>query len=242
MRSRASEVNKALEAKTDEELEESGSLFDTFLEDINNEDFDDFDSFYTLATFLIENFWPNIGMFTEISSQLFSEFELGSIDWIWEAPEFQDVILKFLNDDLHFGCFVLTEQRSNEDFTERFAKLALDNECAICAEIGDGWISPKSYVCEDPYTKSDTLKKFFEMGKNLYSSGEDEGKYTALMIFRSLAQNPNTPIEILEYLSEIKEKSLRHEIRNLNSGMTEEEAQFDAFVSNKALETLEDIK
>jgi hypothetical protein len=47
-------------------------------------------------------------MFSEPSSQLFAEYEIGSIDWIWSDSKFLATLPQFLKKDIHFGCFVRT--------------------------------------------------------------------------------------------------------------------------------------
>jgi hypothetical protein len=235
------QVDQAILAKTDEELEEAALLFEDFLGLIQEEDFDDFESLYRLAQFLVQGYWPDSGMFAEISSQLFAEYEFGAIDWIWEDPSFQEYALKFLESDIHFGCFVLTEERSNEKFTLQFAEQALNEDCQICEEMGEGWLSPKAYICENETSTPALLLKFSEIAfKNLLNGTEDE-RYESVMILRSLAGNPNTPREVLEKLAEINEISLRHEIRNANAEMDMDDATKDANVSFKAKQTLENI-
>ena len=70
MKSFDSQATAALAAKSDEELKSAGSLFEEFIELIQDEEFEDFESFYKLANFLIQDYWPESGMFAEISSQL----------------------------------------------------------------------------------------------------------------------------------------------------------------------------
>ena len=57
-------------------------------------------------------------------------------------------------------------------------------------------------------------------------------------MMRSLAGNSNTPIEILERLSQINENSIGHEIRSANGGMSPEDAIKDSYINLKARETL----
>ena len=235
------QVSRALLAVSEEELEAAGILFEEIIELIQEESFEDFESFYRLANFLSKGFWPDSGMFAEISSQLFAEYDLGSIDWIWENPQFIDYCLKFLESDIHFGCFVLTENRSNERFNEKFAQKSLTEDCQICAEIGDGWLSPKAYVCESHLTSTHLLQEFFQQAIDSVENGSDHEKYESVMILRSLAGNPKTPKDILEKLLKINESSLRHGIRNENSGMEPENAINDSYVDFKASETLKNL-
>ncbi len=236
------QVNQALLANSEEELEAAGLLFEEFIELLQDENFEDFDSLYRLAIFLIQSYWPDSGMFAEISSQLFAEYDLGSIDWIWQNPEFAEYCLKFLDTDIHFGCFVLTEDRSNEKFTEKFAQISLNEECQICAEIGDGWLGPKAYVCENSSTPTHLLPTFSQHALNLLENDSSEERYEAVMMLRSLAGNPNTPKDVLEKLQEIHEQSIRHEIRNSNSGMDPDTALKDSFVDFKAQESLKNLE
>ncbi len=235
------QVDKAILAKSDEELEEAALLFEDFLGLIQEEDFDDFESMYRLATFLVQGYWPESGMFAEVSSQLFAEYEIGAIDWIWDDPSFQEYALKFLESDIHFGCFVLTEERSNERFTLKFAEKALNEDCQICEEMGEGWLSPKAYICENKTSPPALLLQFSESALASLSSGSEQQQYESVMILRSLAGNPNTPRAVLEKLTAVNELSLRHEIRNANAEMDPDEAATDAHVSFKAKQTLESI-
>ena len=113
MKTFTTQVDAALLAKTDEELEAADELFEHFIELIQQEDFEDFESLYRLANFLVQDYWPDAGMFAEISSQLFAEYDIGAIDWLWENPEFMNYCIKFMESDLHFGCFVAPTEASN---------------------------------------------------------------------------------------------------------------------------------
>lgn len=238
MKEYSEQVDRALLASSEDELEDAGALFEEFLELMHEESFHDFESFYRLASFLIKEFWPNCGMFAEVSSQLFAEYDIGTIDWIWEDENFRQVMSKFLQDDLHFGCFVLTEGRSNVDFNKNFAKLAYAESCEICDQIGDGWLDPRAYLCESPETTTDVLENFAELGFKLLDSQDGQDKYKGALILRSLAGNTNTPREILEKLTTLNVQSIRHEIRNVNSEMFQDEAEQDSFIDWKANQTL----
>ena len=80
MKTFTTQVDAALLAKTDEGLEAADELFEHFIELIQQEDFEDFESLYRLANFLVQDYWPDAGMFAEISSQLFAEYDIGAID------------------------------------------------------------------------------------------------------------------------------------------------------------------
>lgn len=239
MKTFTTQVDSALLANTDEELVAAGDLFEHFIELIQEEDFEDFESFYRLANFLVQEYWPNAGMFAEISSQLFAEYEIGMIDWLWENSEFLNYCLKFMESDLHFGCFVLTEGRSNESFTDEFAKRALVEDCSICAEVGDGWLGPKAYICEDQSSSRELLLKCSEFAFSLFESSNEHEQYESLMMLRSLAGNSNTPRELLERLTQIDKFSIRHEIRSANAEMDSDEAIEDSNIGWKAKETLD---
>ena len=238
MKNFSTQVDAALLAKTDDELEAAGELFEHFIELIQQENFEDFESLYRLANFLVQDYWPDAGMFAEISSQLFAEYEIGMIDWVWENSEFMDYCIKFMESDLHFGCFVLTEGRSNKSFTEEFAKRALVEECYICNEVGDGWLGPKAYICEDQTSSRELLLKCSEFAFSLLDSSNEFEQYESLMMLRSLAGNSNTPRELLERLTQIDKCSIRHEIRSANAEMDSDEALEDSNIGWKAHQTL----
>ena len=96
-----SQVAIALAAKSEDAMESAGNLFEEFIELMQEEDFDDFESYFKLDNFVIEDFWPKSGMFAEISSQLFTEYEIGGIDWIWENDLCMDYCIKFPDSDIH---------------------------------------------------------------------------------------------------------------------------------------------
>lgn len=231
-------IDAALSAESEEELEAACGLFEHFIELIQQQEFEDFESFYRLANFLIEGYWPDAGMFAEISSQLFAEYEIGTIDWIWENSTFMDYCVKFMERDIHFGCFVLTEGRSNEYFTEAFARKALSEDCNICDEVGDGWLGPKAYICEDSSSTRDILLQYSEFAFGLLESDDENDQYESLMVLRSLAGNAITPREVLEKLTLIDQSSIRHEIRSANADMDSDEALEDSNIGWKAKETL----
>ena len=231
-------VKVAMKATTEDEREEVTELFEIMLEDINNESFSDFQEFVDLAIFLAKDIWPEQGMFDVPSSQLFAEYEIGAIDWIWSDPKFLATLPKFLMDDIHFGCFVLTEGCSNEEFTSLFADVALKEECEICGQTGDGWISAAAYVAEDAFVEVEKLEKYYAHFKKQFDSGEDYEKYWAVEVLRALAENPKTPEHILRELAQIHERSLRHETRSVNGGDDPQNAAQDSYIDWKARETL----
>ena len=230
-----------MQASSEEEREEATQLFESMLEDINDENFSDFEEFADLAIFLAKDIWEEQGMFSEVSSQLFAEYEIGTIEWIWSDSKFRATLPKFLNDDIHFGCFVLTEGCSDEEFTTLFAEVAIEGECVICGQTGDGWISAAAYVAEDAFAKVETLEKYYRHFKNQFESGKDYEKYDAIEVLRALAENPKTPDHILKELSQIHENSMRHEIRNVNGGDDPEDATQDSYIDWKASQTLEGL-
>jgi hypothetical protein len=232
------QIDAALSAESEEELEAACGLFEHFIELIQQEEFEDFESLYRLANFLIEGYWPGAGMFSEISSQLFAEYEIGMVDWIWENSTFMDYCVKFMERDIHFGCFVLTEGRSNEHFTEAFARKAFSEDCNICDEVGDGWLGPKAYICEESSSTRDILLQYSEFAFGLLESDDENDKYESLMVLRSLAGNSITPREVLEKLTLIDRSSIRHEIRSTNADMDSDEALEDSNIGWKARETL----
>jgi hypothetical protein len=234
-------VKVAMKASSEEEREQAAQLFERMLEDINKESFSDFEEFADLAIFLAKDIWTEQGMFNEVSSQLFAEYEIGTIEWIWSDSKFLSTLPKFLKDDIHFGCFVLTESCSNEVFTSLFAELALKEECEICGQMGDGWISAAAYVAEDAFVKVEMLEKYYAHFKKQFDSGEDYEKYCAIEVLRALAENPKTPDHVLRELAQINVNSLRHETRNVNGGVDPDDAAQDSFIDWKARETLKGI-
>jgi hypothetical protein len=234
-------VKVALQASSEKEREEAAQLFERMLEDVNKEIFSDFGEFADLAIFLAKDTWSEQGMFGEVSSQLFAEYEIGAIDWIWSDSKFLATLPKFLKDDIHFGCFVLTESCSNEEFTSLFAEVALTEECEICGHTGDGWISAAAYVAEDAFIKVEMLEEYYAHFKKQFDSGEDYEKYWAIEVLRALAENPKTPEHVLRELTQIHENSLRHETRSVNGGDDPDDAAQDSYIDWKARETLERI-
>lgn len=230
-----------MQASSEEECEEATELFERMLEEINEENFSNFQEFADLALFLAKDIWAEQGMFSEVSSQLFAEYEIGAIDWIWKEPAFLATLPKFLKSDIHFGCFVLTEVCSNEEFTALFAEVAIKEDCDICAEMGDGWISPAAYVAEDAFVSAEILEKYYKHFKKHFDSGDDNKRYSAVEVLRALAENPKTPEKILKELALIHEGSVRHETRNINGGDDPDDALQDSFIDWKAKETLESL-
>ena len=234
-------VKVAMQASSEEECEEATQLFEKMLEDINYKNFGDFEEFADLAIFLAKDIWGEQGMFDEPSSQLFAEYEIGAIDWIWSDPKFLATLPKFLKEDIHFGCFVLTEDRSNEEFTSLFANVALEEECEICGQTGDGWISAAAYVAEDAFANIEILEKYYTHFKKQFDSGKEYEKYDAIEVLRAIAENPNTPEHILRELTQIHENSVRHEIRSFNGGDDPKDANQDSYIDWKATQTLKGI-
>jgi len=232
-------VKIAMQASSKEECEEAAKLFERMLEEINEKNFSNFEEFADLAIFLAKDIWLEQGMFSEVSSQLFTEFGIGTIEWIWRDFAFLATLPKFLKDDIHFGCFVLTDSCSNEEFTSLFAEVALKEECEICEQTGDGWISAAAYVAEDAYAKVEILDRYYSHFKEQFDSGEDNDKYNSIQVLRALAENPKTPEKILSELAQIHESSLRHETRNVNGGDDPNDAIQDSYIDWKAQQTLE---
>lgn len=234
-------VKVAMQAISEKEHEEASQLFERMLEDVKKESFSDFEEWADLAIFLAKDTWSEQGMFGEVSSQLFAEYEIGTIDWIWSDSKFLAILPEFLKDDIHFGCFVLTESCSNREFTSLFAAVALKEECEICQETGDGWISAAAYVAEDAFTKVEMLEKYYEHFKKQFDSGEDYDRYSSIEVLRALAENPNTPEHVLRELTQIHENSLRHATRSVNGGDDPNDAVQDSYIDWRARETLKRI-
>ena len=230
-----------MQASSEEECEEATQLFERMLEDINDESFSDFQEFADLAIFLAKDIWSDQGMFDEPSSQLFAEYEIGTMEWIWSDSKFLATLPKFLKEDIHFGCFVLTEGCSNQEFTSLFGDVALKEECEICGQMGDGWISAAAYVAEDAFVAVEMLEKYYAHFKKQFDSGKDHEKYNAIEVLRALAENPKTPKKILRELAEIHENSIRHETRSVNGGDDPQDATQDSYIDWKARQTLESI-
>ena len=231
----------AMQASSEEECEEATQLFERMLEDINDENFSDFEEFADLALFLAKEIWEEQGMFSEVSSQLFAEYEIGMIDWIWKEPAFLATLPRFLKRDIHFGCFVLTEVCSNEEFTSLFAEVAIKEDCDICAEMGDGWLSPAAYVAEDAFVSVEILESYYKNFKKDFDSGDDNERYSAIRVLRALAENPKTPKKILTELAQIHEESLGHGTRNVNGGDDFDVAVQDSYIDWKARQTLDSL-
>jgi hypothetical protein len=235
-------LNLAMQASNEEEKKEAAQLFEILLKDLKDMSFCEFEEFADLAIFLSQDIWSELGMFEDVSSQLFAEYDLGAIEWIWRDSKFLATLPKFLKEDIHFGCFVLTEGRSNEEFTSLFAEVALKQECEICALMGDGWISPAVYVVEDEFVKVDLLENYYAHFRKQFDSIDDHKKYKAKEVLRALAGNSKTPERILKDLTHIHEKSLRHETRSINAGLNPSDATQDSYIDWKARATLARIQ
>jgi hypothetical protein len=234
-------VKVAMQASTEEECEEATKLLERMLEEINHKSFREFEEFADLAIFLAKDIWSSQGMFNEPSSQLFAEYGIGAIDWIWSDSKFLATLPKFLEEDIHFGCFVLTEDRSNEEFTSLFANVALEEECEICRQTGDGWISAAAYVAEDAFANIEIIEKYYRHFKMKFDSGKEYEKYDAIKVLRALADNPKTPQRILSELAQLHENSIRHETRSVNGGDDPKDANQDSYIDWKATQTLKGI-
>jgi len=243
----AEKIKIALKSQNESELESAGDLFEEMIQAISDEDFNDFFGLVELAIFLASEYWPSVAMCMEPSSQLFSEYGIGEIDWIWDDEDFKSTFPRFLDADPHFGCFVLTEDRADEDFIRLFNSKIFGKDCEICAQVGEGWISPAVYICENIVTPIEILKQYYEFHSKIYFKNRDwrlpyvsevETNYLSVAVLRALAGNLNTPKIILENLSLINDHSLRHGTRLVLSDHTEEESQKKSFVDWAAKDTL----
>ena len=241
------EISKALKSESESDFEKAGDLFEQLIEVVSEENEIDFSGFIELAILLAEKYWPTVGMCMEPSSQLFSEYGIGEIEWIWENEDFRSTFPRFLEVDLHFGCFVLTEDRADDDFIKLFNARIFGKDCEICAQVGEGWISPAVYICENIATPIEILKQHYDFYLEIYTKNRDwrlpyvdgvETNYEAVAVLRAIAGNFNTPREILEKLSSINDYSLRHETRYFLSDHSEEESREKSFIDWAAKQTL----
>jgi hypothetical protein len=225
-----------LDSRKSEHAERAAEIFHEMLEILQHERQVDWKVFARMAEWLSEDFWPNVYGLGDLNHNLFAEFELGAIKWIWNEPDWQSEAIYFLKKDIHFGCFVLTEGVTHSEFTRQYIELALaaNNYCEVCSQIGEGWIAPLSYIVEDENTETKDLQKIYEHYKENFGQNLNE----SFELMYSFASNPKTPIAILEQLSLVNEKSLGHAIRFEQMDLRDDEIEMQSNISWRAKSTL----
>lgn len=165
--------------------------------------------FFESARKLQEEYFPDHGESTALSDELMSVYELMDVESLYTDEKFLAEIVKILEEDIHFLCFLL-----NSEFSENIQSkilsdflgvlLEADNsmDCEGCG-MNQWWGNPLAYLAVQSNTRPTDLQQIYEMAEN------ESYEYERDIVFCALAQNDKTPISILKKLAKIDRDALK---------------------------------
>jgi hypothetical protein len=169
----------------------------------------DWTKFFESARKLQEEYFPDHGESTALSDELMSVYELMDVESLYTDKKFMAEIVKILEEDMHFACFLLTSEFSEEiqpkvlsDFLSVLIEGDNPMDCEGCG-MNQWWGNPLAYLAAQPSTRPTDLQKIFELAEN------ESYEFSRDIVFCTLAQNEKTPVAILKKLAKVDRDALR---------------------------------
>jgi len=160
----------------------------------------DWNNFFDTAKKL-EKEWGDLsseyGECAQFSSEVMDSGDLASVEWLFKDKKFINGIIGLIPVDNHFACWLLTSEHTEvlktEVLSEIYQTLTSSADGGYCDECiyGIWWDQPITYLAAHVNTDSKTLDQIFK---------KSEGN---LEVLCAIAQNENTPVEVLSKLIEI---------------------------------------
>lgn len=175
--------------------------FNSDLSAIHDGNAPDWKSFFLVAK-KIESQWENLisefGECAQFSSQVMDASNLISVEWIFKNSEFVNGTIDLIGVDNHFACWLLTGKHNallnSKNLAKIFSRLSSSEEGGYCEECKYGWWDqPMTYLATHVNCDSLTLEK-------IYTQNQQN-----LEVLCAVAQNKNTPKQILSKLSLVDE-------------------------------------
>ncbi len=177
--------------------------FEEQIEGIHEGTYPVWSRFFQNARKLESEYFSDYGQSTALSDEVMSVYELQDVEALYSDQKFLNEIVKILAEDVHFACFILNS--GNEDhitpkIMADFVNALLERKSALDCEgcvMNHWWGNPIAYVSVHEKTSSADLKKIYTRVH------KDSDEMARDIVLCTLAQNPNTPLEILKKLSNL---------------------------------------
>ncbi len=168
---------------------------------IHEGEYPDWIEFFEDARKLEKEYFNDHGESTALSDELMSVYELVEVGDLFQDREFLGEVTKILSEDVHFLCFTLNSGYESEiapDVISGFLDVISQSDdpldCYGCA-MNQWWGNPLAYLAVNSNSTGDVLKRIFEIVK------DNKYEFAVDIVLCSLAQNKNTPKDILEFLA-----------------------------------------
>lgn len=168
---------------------------------IHEGEYPDWVEFFEDARKLEKEYFNEHGESTALSDELMSVYELVEVGDLYQDRGFLGEITKILSEDVHFLCFTLNSGYQSEiapevisGFLDVILKTDDPLDCYGCS-MNQWWGNPLAYLAVNSNSRGDVLRKIFEIVR------DNKYEFAVDIVLCSLAQNKNTPKEILEFLS-----------------------------------------
>jgi hypothetical protein len=175
--------------------------FEDLIGQIHDGQFPDWVKFFQDARQLEQEYFSAHGESTALSDELMSVYELMEVGALYTDGAFLSEITKILSEDEHFLCFLLNSgyetELSADVLTGFLEAMCLKEDPLDCYGCGTNrwWGNPLAYLAVNPNSTGDALRKIFEIVK------DNKYEFAVDIVLCSLAQNRNTPKDILEFLA-----------------------------------------
>ena len=182
--------------------------FEEQIEGIHEGTYPVWSRFFQNAKKLESEYFGDYGQSTALSDELMSVYELQDVAALYSDQKFLNEIVKILSEDVHFACFILNS--GNEDqitpkIMADFVNALLERKSALDCEgctMNQWWGNPVAYVAVHKKTSTLDLKRIYNRVH------KDSDEMARDIVLCTLAQNPNTPQEILKKLSTLNRDAL----------------------------------
>jgi hypothetical protein len=182
--------------------------FEEQIEGIFEGTFPVWSKFFLTARKLESEYFCDYGQSTALSDELMSVYELQDVEALYSDQKFLREVVKILDEDVHFACFMLNSGNEDQispkimaDIVNALLERKLAMDCEGCT-MNQWWGNPIAYVSVHEHTSAADLKRIYtRVHKNDDEMARD-------VVLCTLAQNPNTPEEILKKLSAMDRDSL----------------------------------
>lgn len=183
------------------EILELVEKFEEQIEGIHEGTYPVWSRFFQNARKLESEYFSDYGQSTALSDEVMSVYELQDVEALYSDQKFLNEIVKILAEDVHFACFILNS--GNEDqitpkIMADFVNALLERKSALDCEgcvMNQWWGNPIAYVSVHEKTSAADLKRIYTRVH------KDSDEMARDIVLCTLAQNPNTPQEILKKLS-----------------------------------------
>jgi hypothetical protein len=175
--------------------------FEETIELIRQGQYPNWSDFFTTAKKLNELYFPGHGQSTSLADELMSVYEI-DVEDVYSDQSFLTEIINILPEEIHFLCFLLNSEYSEnidgEIIDKIWKKLSNLENPVSCYECGSNrwWGNPVAYVAQMEKLSPENLNKIFEFTSAL----DDRFEYDIEIIFSALASNEGTPKSVLEFL------------------------------------------